>query len=248
MKFIQITDLHIDQSGECPFNIDVRKNFFDVLDAIITEEPDHLIITGDLCYRDGDKKIYKWIKTQLDALPFPYEIIAGNHDDSVMMANVFDRGHLLNGTEMYFAKKWAKQPCLFLDSAVGKHSDNQIKWLKRQMKNCRGQLLIFMHHPPFKAGAPYMDNNYALQDMHILQALFEEFPHQISVFCGHYHIEKTVVYKNVTLFITPSCFFQIGQTLDAFSVDHHQIAYRIIDIEKGILRTTVRYLQGNVGG
>jgi 3',5'-cyclic-AMP phosphodiesterase len=69
MKFIQITDLHIDQSGECPFNIDVRKNFFDVLDAIITEEPDHLIITGDLCYRDGDKKIYKWIKTQLDALP-----------------------------------------------------------------------------------------------------------------------------------------------------------------------------------
>ena len=90
MKLIQITDLHIDRAGECPFDIDVRKNFFDILDAVIKEQPDHLIVTGDLCYRDGEDNIYRWIRAQLDGLPFPYEIIAGNHDNSVMMAEAFE--------------------------------------------------------------------------------------------------------------------------------------------------------------
>lgn len=245
MKFIQITDLHIDQAGECPFGIDVRKNFLEVLEAVIVEQPDQLIITGDLCYREGDEKIYRWIKAQLDELPFPYEVIPGNHDDSLLMAEVFELTHLVNDDELYFAKKWSKEPCLFLDSAVGKLSKNQLKWLERQLKICQTNLLIFMHHPPFIVGAPYMDNNHAYQDMEAIQKLLEEFPNQISIFTGHYHIEKTVVHNNVTLMITPSCFFQIGQSLEEFSVDHHQIAFRIIEVEKGILTATVRYLPGN---
>ncbi len=245
MKFIQITDLHIDQPGECPFGIDVRKNFLEVLEAIVLEQPDQLVVSGDLCYKDGDEKIYRWIKAQLDELPFPYEVIPGNHDDSLLMAEVFELTHLVNDDELYFAKKWSKEPCLFLDSAPGELSKNQKKWLQRQLKICQTNLLIFMHHPPFVSGVPYMDNNHAFRDMEELQDLFEEFPNQISIFTGHYHVEKTLVRNNVTLMITPSCFFQIGQSLDAFSVDHHRIAFRIIDLEKGGVSSTVRYLPGN---
>ena len=245
MKLIQITDLHIDRAGECPFNIDVRKNFFDILNAVMAEQPEYLVLSGDLCYREGEDIIYRWIRAQLDELPFPYEIIAGNHDNSVLMAETFERPHLLTGTEMYFAKKLGKQPCLFLDTAIGRHSDNQIKWLKRQLKICQSNLIIFMHHPPFKAGTPFMDLNHSLQDMEQIQNLFADFPYQISIFCGHYHIEKTIVHNNVTLMMTPSCFFQMGQEKEEFSVDHHRIAYRIINLEKGTLRSTVRYLPGN---
>ena len=246
MKFIQVTDLHIDKAGECPFDIDVRKNFFDILEAVTKEQPDHLVISGDLCYKEGEDKIYRWIKAQLDQLPFSYDIIAGNHDDSAMMAEVFERTHLLNDNkEFYFAKKWGKYPCLFLDTAVGHHSDNQLKWLKRQLRNCNSNLIIFMHHPPFLSGVPYMDINHSLQDMEKVQALFAEFPHQISIFCGHYHVEKTLIYNNVTLMITPSCFFQIGQDQEDFSVDHHRIAYRNIILDKGVLQSTVHYLPGN---
>ncbi len=66
MKFIQITDLHIDIAGGCPFDIDVRKNFFDILDAVMVQQPEHLIVTGDLCYRRGEDNIYRWIRAQLD--------------------------------------------------------------------------------------------------------------------------------------------------------------------------------------
>ena len=207
MKFVQITDLHIDEAGEQPFGIDVRKNFHDILEAIIIENPDRLIVTGDLCYREGDEKIYRWVKAQLDALPFPYEIIAGNHDDSSLMAEVFDLTHLLNDGELYYAKKWNKQLCLFLDSAVGKHSDNQLKWLHRQLKICQTNLLVFMHHPPFVSGVPYMDINHPLKDMDAIQELFLEFPNQVSIFTGHYHVEKILISNNVTLMITPFLFF-----------------------------------------
>ncbi|MFK7806818.1 MAG: metallophosphoesterase [Saprospiraceae bacterium] len=245
MKFVQITDLHIDKAGEQPFGIDVRKNLHDVLEAVIIENPDRLVVTGDLCYREGDEEIYRWVKAQLDALPFPYEIIAGNHDDSALMAEIFDLNHLLNDGELYYAKKWDKQLCLFLDSAVGRHSDNQIKWLIRQLKICQTNLIIFMHHPPFISGVPYMDMNHALQDMDTIQELFAEFPNQISIFTGHYHVEKTLIHNNVTQMITPSCFFQIGQTLEEFSVDHHRIAYRIIEMENSVFSSSVQYLPGN---
>ena len=55
MRIIQITDLHIDEKGEFPFNINVRKNFTNILKRVRDLEPDHLVLTGDLCYRTGER-------------------------------------------------------------------------------------------------------------------------------------------------------------------------------------------------
>ncbi len=245
MKIAQITDLHIDLNGEFPFNIDVRKNFLDILEMVVKSSPDHLVVSGDLCVDKGLEKIYYWIKSHLDQLPFPYEIMSGNHDNSSVMAHVFEREHLLNDGEFYFAKRLGRTHCLFLDSAKGYHSENQLKWLKRQLKSNTEDLIVFIHHPPVKAGVPFMDNKYPLQDMEALQNIFFNYPHQITVFCGHYHVEKTIVLNNITVMITPSCFFQINQSSEAFAVDHHRIAMRSIEIGDGLLRSTVRYLDGN---
>ncbi len=144
MKIVQITDLHIDEKGEFPFDIDVRKNFTNILRATRDIEPDHLVVSGDLCYRTGEKSIYKWVKNRLDLQDIPYSIIAGNHDDSVLMAEVFQLQHLLNEQELYFAKKIGKTSCLFLDTARGFHSERQLNWLKRQLKNSKEELIIFM--------------------------------------------------------------------------------------------------------
>ena len=86
MKIIQITDLHIDKENEYPYDIDVRRNFKRVLNAARRQKPDHLVISGDLCYQDGETEIYEWIKLQLDNSKIPYDIIAGNHDDSHMLS------------------------------------------------------------------------------------------------------------------------------------------------------------------
>jgi len=245
MKIAQITDLHIDLDGEYPFNIDVRKNFLDILELVVKEAPDHLVVTGDFCLEDGLEEIYLWIRSPLELLPFSYDIIAGNHDNSVIMANTFELEHLLKDDEFYFAKKIGRTHCLFLDTSKGFHSDNQLKWIKRQLKSNTADLVVFMHHPPLESNVPFMDKKYPLQDMEAIQKIFLNYPHNITVFSGHYHVEKTVIHKNITLMITPACYFQINQNTDEFSVDHHRIGMRLIELDGGMICSTVRYLDGN---
>ena len=245
MKIVQITDLHIDVKGEYPFNIDVRKNFTEILKTVRDIQPDHLVISGDLCYRTGEAAIYKWIKNRLDLQEFPYSVIPGNHDDSVLMAKLFKLDHLLSGDEIYFAKKIGKFVCLFLDSGKGFHSENQLNWLKRQLKNAQGDLIVFMHHPPVKVGVPFMDNKHALQDIDTIQEIFTSYHSNIDVFCGHYHIEKTLRLKNIMIQITPSCFFQLDQNEPEFKVDHHRPALRVIEKDKHHLQSTVQYFDEN---
>ena len=246
MKLIQLTDLHIDDEGGFPYDIDVRSNFKWLINAALQLKPDHLVITGDLCYRDGVEAIYEWILEQLEAQPMPFDIIAGNHDDSSMMARCFHRQHMLNEGEFYYAKRLGKVNCIFLDSAKGEHSKGQLKWLERQLKQAGSEVIIFMHHPPLHCGVPFMDRQYALKDMEAIQKICLEHPYAIDVFCGHYHVEKTVRFKNMTVHITPSSFFQLDQQFEDFKVDHHRIALREIEVDKETLLTNVRYYNGFV--
>lgn len=245
MKIIQITDLHLDRKGAMPYGIDVRKNFTDILRAIRDEQPDHLVISGDLCFENGEKEIYKWVKNRLELQTFPYSLIAGNHDDPVMMAEVFDLEHLLTDDEIFFAKKIGKTTCLFLDTVKGYHSEKQLNWLRRQLYNHKRDMIVFMHHPPFKAGLPFMDKKHGHKDAKTITDLLLSYSGNLSVFCGHYHIEKTIRYQNLLLQITPSCFYQLDQNSDVFRVDHHRIGMRIIQIKGEKIMTSVRYLSGN---
>ena len=157
----------------------------EILREIRHLEPDHLVITGDLCYRTGEKEIYQWLKNRLSLLDFPYSIISGNHDDPQLMAKEFDIEHLLTDDEIFFAKKIGKITCLFFDTAKAYHSEKQINWIERQLKNAQGEIIIFMHHPPIKAGVPYMDGQHALKDMERISSMLQNYSYPIHIFCGH---------------------------------------------------------------
>jgi 3',5'-cyclic-AMP phosphodiesterase len=245
MKIIQITDLHIDEEGSYPFDIDVRKNFLRILTHIKKQKPDHLVVSGDLCYREPIKEIKQWVKEVLDFSDLEYSIIAGNHDDSTMMAEVFNMKHLLNEGELYYARKIGKETVLFLDSARGAISKKQSNWLQRQLKNAAEDVIIFMHHPPMKAGVPFMDTRYPMHHLEKVQQIFFDHPANVHVFCGHYHLEKTLRLKNITVHITPSCFFQLDHQSLEFKVDHHRIGYREIQLDNQILMSTVKYFNGS---
>lgn len=245
MKIVQITDLHIGQRTDDTFKVDVRNNFLNILGEVKFAKADHLVVSGDLCFRDGEKSIYSWIKARLARLRIPYDIVPGNHDAVPLLKEVFNLEHLCKGNELFFAKKIGKTTCLFLDSSKAEHSKNQLKWLKRQLKNAKNDLIIFMHHPPVKAGVPFMDNHHSLQDMETLQNILFECPYNINIYCGHYHVEKTIRIRNLMIQITPSTFFQIDQATTEFKIDHRDIALREIELNGQSLRSTVRYFPGN---
>lgn len=248
MRIIQLTDLHINSEEEDTNGIDIRSNFLHILAEAKFAEPDYLIITGDLCLHKGDVAVYQWIKDRLEKTKLPYYVIPGNHDDRKMMRSIFEMDYVNNKDELYYALKLDKHTCLFMDSSAAVHSPTQLNWLKRQLKNATNPLLIFTHYPPVKAGVPFMDNNYPLKDQAAIQALLQVHPAPIYLFCGHYHVEKTIHIHNTNVHITPSCYVQIGQEKESFEIDHHHIALRIIDVDNNKIQTCIRYINGSLLG
>ncbi len=241
MRIVQITDLHVGVEGELGYGVDVRANFFKIVEAAQALQPDQLVITGDLCMYTGVADIYQWIKMQLDKTKIPYEVISGNHDDPAMMAEVFGLQTFIRQGELYFSRDWEGRQVLFLDTTPARMTEKQLEWLRRQLSLMQDDALIFMHHPPMLANMPWMDAHYPFEMHEDFTKICFAHPYPINVFCGHYHIEKTVQQRNLTMHITPSCYFQIDPHSSEFKIDHYQIALREIEIDGETLRHRVQY-------
>ncbi|HFA51282.1 MAG TPA: metallophosphoesterase [Bacteroidetes bacterium] len=246
MKIVQITDLHVADEGVGTNGVDVRQNFQAVLKTTRSLAPDLIVLTGDLCYDVGEERTYRWIRSHLDFLKIPYTAIGGNHDSSSMLAKAFHIDHLLVGNELFYRRELEGWNVLFLETSVGELSEKQLLWLEIELSKIGRDAVIFMHHPPIISGVPFMDNKHALRNMAEVQAVLFNFPHHLSIFCGHYHVEKVVCQRNLTVHITPSVFFQIDWHAEGFKVDHHRIGLREINLRNdGVVESTVIYQQGH---
>lgn len=243
MRVIQITDLHIGQEGEDTYFVDVRENFRRIIAAVQERRPDYLVLSGDLCYNHGDLEIYAWVKSWIDQLHIPYEVIAGNHDDSALMTQAFGREVDFKADGLYFRRDWGGRPFLFMDTAIQKVQTPQLEWLQEQLQSIKGDVALFIHHPPLLVGTPFMDNTHPLEDRDPLQDILCAYPGNIDIFCGHYHVDRTVRWKNLLVHLTPSCFFQIDSHAEDFKVDHYRIAFREITFQPELTISAVHYLQ-----
>lgn len=242
MRIIQITDLHVGLPDEATFEVDVRANFLKICRKIEELAPDYIVVSGDLCYQDADPQIYSWIKKHLDSLEITYDLISGNHDEPKLLAKSFEREHLLVDGKLYYQRQLQGVPYLFLDTTPGYIKGKQLEWLTDKLQQLSGRLIVFMHHPPLLAGVPHMDEQYSMQNRDEVLDLFLEYPDRIDIFCGHYHVDKTISIGNVNVFITPSCFFQMDQNSSTFAVDHFRPGFRLIEATTEYLRHTVIYL------
>ena len=239
MRFIQLTDLHIPPAGEKPNSIDIRSNFLKILNRVKELQPEFLVVTGDLCYKDGQDAIYEWIKMQLDKTTIPYTVIPGNHDDSTMLAQHFNLNAALKNGALYFSKDANR---LFVDTSTKMLSKEQLNWLAGQLEQNSGPILLFIHHPVLEAGTPFMDVTHALTNKEEVAQLLLNYKDNVYVFSGHFHIDKTIIRNNIIQHITPSSYLQISQWVNEFKVDHHRPGFREIVLKEDILMSTVVYV------
>lgn len=242
MKIIQLTDLHIGAADEKPYDIDVRQNFLDTLQAAADRQPDYLILTGDLCLDRGDREVYDWIKARLDFINIPYEVQAGNHDDTLLLADIFGISDHLIGGELFYKKHFGEYTFYFLDTASYTLSQQQMKWLEDELRTATNDIYLFIHHPPIYSGVPFMDKGHPLTNRDALADLLLNATLPIHAFCGHYHVDKVIRKGNLTTYITPSLYFQINDGFEEFQLDHKCIGFREIILADDMLRTSVRYV------
>jgi len=240
MRIIQITDLHINSKDDLVNGVDTRGNFINVLKRIKNLTFDFVVITGDLSFFNGDLEVYNWIKKQLNEFGIhEYFVIGGNHDDAELLAKAFDVEENLVETELYYFKE---PNFVFLDTIKGYCNKKQLHWFEKTLKECNINPIIFMHHPPFSSGVPHMDKKFAFQQSEQFFEICKRNSNESYVFCGHYHNEITVIKESVSSFITPSTYLQIDMFEEEFKVGHYVPAFRIIDIEKEQIKTTVVYV------
>jgi len=242
MRIFQITDLHIARIGqETINNIDVWGKFKAALAKAVEVKPDLLVISGDLCYQEGELEIYQCIKIHLDDSGLDYLVIAGNHDDSTLVSKIFQSRLNKETGESYYIKHFPQGDIIFLDSVKKIFSEQQWQWFSKQVAQQKPSL-IFTHHPPVIVGTPFMDRNHCFLQMDKFAKVAETSNDSLSIFCGHYHVERVVHQKNMTIFVTPSTMVQINGAEEEYTLDHDRTGYRIIDWDGVLMQTYVGYI------
>lgn len=246
MKIIQLTDLHLGREGENTRGIDVRANFLKALDLVESYQPDCLVISGDICFRAPELPIYEWMAEKMEKISIPWEIIPGNHDDISMMRQVFDIEKDIKQDGLYFSRTIGGEKMIFLDSGPATMGPPQLEWLRDQLSENQRDLIIFVHHPPILSGVPYMDSQHAFKSREELSEILTNHQHNLTIFTGHYHVEKTIRVKNLEINITPSTYFQISQHSVEFAVDHKRPGFRVIEKNGLPLGHHVVYFDGKL--
>jgi len=238
MKIAQISDLHITEPGEVVCGVDAGRRLLDLLSTIQEFNLDHLLVTGDLCSRGAGESIYKWIKNQLDDALIPYSVIPGNHDDSSVMARVFGYDGFT------FDKMLGTQKWYFLDTSCGYVSPNDMEWVHSELTDPSvSRAMIVMHHPPCLCSVPHMDRKYYLQNHEVMLRLLSESKKIIHVFCGHYHVAKTLQFQDVTIHLCPSTNFQINSQKTSFEGIYHLSGYILIRCDEDWMDVEFKFMQ-----
>jgi Icc protein len=244
-KIVFITDLHIDKEDYFPSGRDTRSQLIDIIHHLKKSKFDGIILGGDLCNQTGDTLIYKWIYELFKAHNLSVHPISGNHDTSSLLADVFGLQNYLTYGALYYKILIGQVPCLLLDTSSGSMDATQWRWIEKEVATSPfAHQYIFMHHPPVICHSKHMEPKYMFSQMEAFKSLCEKYSHKtFHIIAGHYHIEKTVIHKNMYVYVSPSTYVQIDPDSTSFQMMHPHIGYRMLLIEEdGCVNTHALYL------
>jgi 3',5'-cyclic-AMP phosphodiesterase len=149
----------------------------------------------------------------------------GNHDKFDEVKKYFSVDDSKN--ELYYKVEDENYLYLFLDTSLDEVSDNQLNWVQSELNN--KAIILFIHHPILPINTP-VDKLYPLKNREQLERILLEYKENITVFCGHYHINDEQEHENIKQFTTQSLSFQLVKNATEIETDNKNFGYRIIEI------------------
>lgn len=249
-----ITDLHVSSMVENNGARKLKNVFSNRINYFVEQMnnnyvPDFLLVNGDVI--EGTKvpaniglEELRLTKNIFDQTNIPKYWAIGNHDlrsfKKLQWENTLGINYLRNSFEIRDYK------IIILDSNFaqdnsnvtpnnsytrGRVSTEEIKWLKKELKNTKKKVLIFMHHPPLwdidaKTNINLPDN--ALE----LQSIFSE-KNVLAVFAGHIEDLYSKKIDGVNYFVFPGI----------YKHPKYQGAFSLIKIKGDKITAEVSYLK-----
>lgn len=208
----QISDLHIKSPGSLAYGrVDTAKALERCVAALkeFAPQPDLAVISGDLADTPTSEE-YDHLKRLLAPLKLPFVVIPGNHDSRELMraafpsaAFAFSSGPLNQRLEI------GGLDVVLLDSSVpgkphGELDAPTLQWLDATLAASPDKpALVFLHHPPFKAGIWHMD----WQNLHNaaeFAAIVRRHPRVQRIATGHVHRATLTMFAGVATTICPA--------------------------------------------
>ena len=208
----QISDLHIKPPGSLAYGrVDTAAALERCVAALnaFRPKPDFVVISGDLADTPTAEE-YQYLKRLLAPLELPFAGIPGNHDSRELMraafssaAYAFPSGPLNQRMEI------GGLDLVLLDSSVpgkphGEFDAPTLQWLDAALASSPDKpALVFLHHPPFKAGIWHMDRQN-LRNAAELAAIIRRHPRVQLIASGHVHRAALTMFAGVATTICPA--------------------------------------------
>ncbi len=222
-----LTDIHLDEHFPIDNNVNPRKNLETVLADISKQKITEIIFGGDI----GEATAHNYF---FDALKkFTLKLILGNHDKLDKVKEYFNKDADKN--ELYYKVEEEGYLYIFLDTSSDEISNNQLLWLQSEL-NTNQEIILFIHHPILPINTA-VDKMYPLKNREQLKVILLEHKMNVTVFCGHYHMNDEQEIDNIKQITTQSLSFQLVKDERGIKVDNSCFGYRIIEIHEYKIET-----------
>ncbi len=233
-KIAHITDLHLDEEYPLKNGVLARKQFDSIVKDIEDKQITRIVCTGDIGENEGISYFFEKLKTKT------LSITLGNHDTFSEISKYYNKGADYDSEKLYSSIITEYYKFIYLDSSEGVIDEKQLLWLEKELISAT-PIIIFVHHPIIGLNLK-VDEIGKLKNRTSIISLLENSLNKITVFCGHYHMESTIHYKNITQHITPAVSYQVEKTLNTIEIDTTAFGYRIIEIEKYNISSKIQLL------
>jgi 3',5'-cyclic-AMP phosphodiesterase len=227
----QISDLHIKRPGALAYGrVDTAKALERCVAALneFTPVPDFVVISGDLADTPTAEE-YDHLKRLLAPLKLPFASIPGNHDSREMMRAAFPASNYAQSSGPLDQRiEIAGLDLLLSDSSVPAEPHGQLdpatlEWLDATLASSpQRPALLFLHHPPFRAGILHMDRQN-LFNADALALIVRRHPRVRLVATGHVHRATLTMFAGVPTTICPAP----NHAVDLDLAELHDPSFRI---------------------
>ncbi|MEA5452826.1 phosphodiesterase [Leptolyngbya sp. CCNP1308] len=192
----QISDLHVQSAGALAYGVVDTNSLVRAAIAHLNRlnpQPDLVVATGDLV-QQGTLADYQQLREMLSNLRAPIYLMPGNHDQGTNLRQVFADHHYLASFRDHLSYVVDDYPIrlIMLDNTLpgeksGRLDHQRLAWLEAQLVRApEAPTLIFMHHPPFMTGIPWMDRR-RVGGSDALADLIAQHSQVERISCGHLH-------------------------------------------------------------
>lgn len=251
LRIIQISDTHIYADPQRSLlGVPTQKSFQAIIDLLQKEEGqiDFILHSGDLS-QDGTDASYIRLAEMLKVLSVPVYCVAGNHDDTKIMASLYPRETISNHKHIVL-KNWH---IILLNSqkpgAIEGHLDiSQLNYLQHCLQAYpEHQAIVVFHHQPIPVGSRWLDN-LGLNNAKKFWQVISHYPKVNTVLFGHVHQEFEQVFKGVKCYSVPATCFQFKRKKDDFGLENSPQGYRWVNLyDDGRIETGVKRLERYFG-